>query len=64
MLKEPYPYHKGGANHKFEDCRMLKKHFDELGFKKDARDDLKKEKNATRGTTKTTKGSQPSMTAT
>jgi hypothetical protein len=25
MLKEPYPYHKGGANHKLEDCRMLKK---------------------------------------
>ena len=21
---EPYPYHKGGANHKLEDCRMLK----------------------------------------
>jgi len=44
MLKEPCPYHKGGANHKLEDCRMLKKHFDSLGFKKDARDDLKKEK--------------------
>jgi len=37
MLKEPCPYHKGGANHKLEDCRMLKKHFDGLGFKKDAR---------------------------
>jgi len=35
MLKEPCPYHKGGANHKLEDCRMLKKHFDGLGFKKD-----------------------------
>ena len=35
MLKEPCPYHKGGANHKIEDCRMLKKHFDGLGFKKD-----------------------------
>ena len=44
MLKEPCPYHKGGANHKLEDCRMLKKHFDGLGFKKDARDDQKKEK--------------------
>ena len=26
---------KGGANHKLEDCRMLKRHFDSLGFKKD-----------------------------
>jgi len=42
MLKEPCPYHKGGANHKLEDCRMLKKHFNGLGFKKDARDDPKK----------------------
>jgi len=25
MLKEPCPYHNGGANHKLEDCRMLKK---------------------------------------
>ena len=41
MLKEPYPYHKGGANHKLEDCRMLKKYFDGLGLKKD---DQKKEK--------------------
>jgi len=49
MLKEPCPYHKGGANHKLEDCRMLKKHFDGLGFKKDARDDLKKEKNGDKG---------------
>jgi hypothetical protein len=24
MLKEPCPYHRGGANHKLEDCRMLK----------------------------------------
>jgi len=44
MLKEPCPYHKGGANHKLEDSRMLKKHFDGLGFKKDAHDDPKKEK--------------------
>ena len=35
MLKEPCPYHKGGANHKLEDCRMLKKYFDILGLKKD-----------------------------
>jgi len=28
---------------------MLKKHFDGLGFKKDARDDLKKEKNGDMG---------------
>ena len=44
MLEEPCPYHKGGANHKLKDYRMLKKHFDGLGFKKDARDDPKKEK--------------------
>jgi len=61
MLKEPCPYHKGGANHKLEDCRMLKKHFDGLGFKKD---DQKKEKNDDKGTTKTTKVSRPSTTAT
>jgi len=42
MLKEPCPYHKGGANHKLEDCHMLKRHFDGMGFKKD---DQKKEKN-------------------
>jgi len=44
MLEEPCPYHKGGATHKLKDCCMLKKHFDGLGFKKDARDDPKKEK--------------------
>ena len=44
MLEEPCPYHKGGANHKLTDCRMLRKHFDGLGFRKDARDDPKKEK--------------------
>ena len=35
MLKEPFPYHKGGANHKLEDCRMLKKYLANLGLKKD-----------------------------
>jgi len=35
MLKEPCPYHKGGANQKLEDYRMLKRYFDSLGFKKD-----------------------------
>ena len=44
MLEEPCPYHKGGANHKLKDCRMLRKHFDGLGFRKDTRDDPKKEK--------------------
>ena len=44
MQKEPCPYHKGGENHKLKDYRMLKKHFDGLGFKKDVRDDSKKEK--------------------
>ena len=35
MLKEPCPYHKGGANHKLEDCRMLKKYLVSLRLKKD-----------------------------
>ena len=35
MLKEPCPYHKGGANHKLEDCRILKRYFDGLRLKKD-----------------------------
>ena len=35
MLKDHCPYHKGGANHKLEDCCMLKKYFDSLGLKKD-----------------------------
>jgi len=35
MLKEPCSYHKGGENHKLEDCRMLKRYFDGLGLKKD-----------------------------
>jgi hypothetical protein len=43
------PLPQGGANHKLEDCRMLKKHFDGLGFKKDARDDPKKEKSGDKG---------------
>jgi hypothetical protein len=34
MLKEPCPYHKGGANHKLEDYRMLKRYFDGQGLKK------------------------------
>jgi len=53
MLKEPCPYHKRGANHKFEDCRMLKRHFDGLGFKKD---DQKKEKSGDRGDDKEDEG--------
>jgi len=44
MLEEPCPYHKGVANHKLKDCRMLKRHFHGLGFKRDERDDSKKEK--------------------
>jgi len=35
---------------------MLKKHFDGLGFKKDARDDLKKEKNGDKGNDKDDEG--------
>ena len=49
MLKEPCPYHEGGANNKLEDCRMLKKHFDSLGFKKEARNDQKKRKERRQG---------------
>jgi len=47
MLKEPCPYHKGGANHKLEDCRMLMKYFDSLGLKKD--DQRKGKSNDKRG---------------
>ena len=64
MLKEPCPYHKGGANHKLEDCRMLKKHFDGLGSRRTLATIKRKRKAATKGTTKTTMASLPSMTAT
>jgi len=53
MLKEPCHYHKGGANHKLEDCRMLKRHFNGLGFKKD---DPKKEKSGDMGDDKEDEG--------
>jgi len=53
MSKEPCPYHKRGANHKLEDYRMLKRHFDGLGFKKD---DQKKEKNGDKGDDKEDEG--------
>ena len=53
MLKEPCPYHKGGANHKLKDCHMLKRHFDSLGFKKD---DQKNEKNGDKGDDKEDEG--------
>ena len=53
MLKEPYPYHKGGANHKLEDCSRLKKYFDGLGLKKD---DQKKEKSGDKGDDKANEG--------
>ena len=53
MLREPCPYPKGGANHKLEDCRMLKRHFDGLGFKKD---DQKKEKSGEKGDDKEDEG--------
>jgi len=60
MLKEPCPYHKVGANHKLEDCRMLKRHFDAWDSKRMTR---RKKRAATKGMTKTTKVSQPSTTA-
>jgi len=55
MLKETCPYHKGWANHKLEDCRMLKRHFDGLGFIKD---DQKKEKGSDKGDDKDDEGFQ------
>ena len=53
MLKEPCPYHKGGANHKLEDCPMLKKYFDSLGLKKD---DQRKDKSDDKGGNKEDEG--------
>jgi hypothetical protein len=53
MLKEPWPHHKGGANHKLEDCRMLKKYFDSLGLKKD---NQKKDKGDDKGGSKDDEG--------
>ena len=53
MLKEPCPYHKGGANHKLEDCHMLKNYFDGLGLKKD---DPKKDKSDDKGGSKEDEG--------
>jgi len=53
MLKEPCPYHKGGANHKLEDRHMLKRYFDSLGLKND---DQKKEKSGDNGDDKEDKG--------
>ena len=64
MLEEPCPYHKGGANHKLKDCRMLKRHFDGLGFKRDERDDSKKEKGGVKEGSKDNDGFPPSTTAT
>ena len=58
MLEEPCPYHKGGANHKLKDCRMLRKHFDGRGFKKDTRDDSKKEKGGSKEDNKEQGGRQ------
>jgi len=53
MLKEPCPYHKGEANHKLEDCRMLKKYFDSVGLKKD---DQRKDKSDDKGGSKDDEG--------
>jgi len=64
MLKEPCPYHKGGANHKLEDCRMLKKHFDGLGSRRTRTTTQRRRKAATRRTTKTTTVSPPFTIAT
>ena len=40
MLKKPCPYHKGKVNHTLEECDMLRKYFNRLGRK----DEAKKEK--------------------
>ena len=53
MLKEPCPYHKGGAHHKLKDCRMVKKYFDSLGLKKD---DQRKGKGDDKGGSKDDEG--------
>jgi len=61
MLKDPCPYHKGGANHKLEDCHMLKKYFDSLGIKKD---DQNKDKGDDRAAARMTTNSLWFMTVT
>ena len=53
VLKEPCPYHKGGANHKLEACRMLKKYFDSPGLKKD---DQRRDKSDDKGGSKDDEG--------
>ena len=53
MLKEPCPYHKRGAHFMLEDCRMLKKYFDNLGMKKD---DQRKDKSDDKGGSKDDEG--------
>ena len=40
MLKKPCPYHKGKVNHTIEECDMIRKYFNHLG----RRDEAKKEK--------------------
>jgi len=40
MLKKSYPYHKGRVNHTLKECDMLRKYFNRLGRK----DEAKKEK--------------------
>ena len=40
MLKKPCPYHKGKVNHTLEECDKLRKYFNRLGRK----DEAKKEK--------------------
>ena len=61
MLKEPCPYHKGGANHKLKDCHMLKKYFNSLGRKKD---DQRKDKSDDKSRNKEDEGSPLSATVT
>ena len=37
MLKKPCPYHKGSVNHTLEECDMLRKYFNHLGRKDEAK---------------------------
>ena len=37
MLKKPCPYHRGKVNHTLEECDMLRKYFNHLGRKDEAK---------------------------
>jgi len=64
MLEEPCPYHKGGANHKLKDSRMLRKHFEVRGSGWTHATTQRKRRAAKRRTTKMMTVSLLSTTAT